>query len=141
MTRTLSPTPKLGSTLLNLDHLARKVCGRDEALLDERLRQRDDPALVVRHAVVVFGRQRLDVPAPLVDGYAARAHQHGERVHPALPLGVVVLPVLHPAGRQPAHVVMAALNHLPKSGASTASAASATSSARKIHTRIEVRYL
>ena len=39
------------------------------------------------------------------------AQQHAERVDAALPLGIVVLGALDPAGGQPAHVVMATLDH------------------------------
>src|SRR5229473_1651606 len=87
MTRTVSPGLKRGSaTPLDLRHLARQLLGRNDAALDERLGQRDDPALVVAQLVVGLGRQRLDLPAPLVDGDAL-------------------------AARQPAHVVMPSFDH------------------------------
>src|SRR6266850_4120118 len=112
MTRTVSPGPKRGSaTPLDLRHLARQLRGRNDAALDERLGQRDDPALVVAQLVVGLGRQRLDVPAPLVDGDALAAHQHGEGVRAPFPFGVVVLGPLDLAGRQPAHVVMPSFDH------------------------------
>src|SRR5947199_8261520 len=112
MTRTVSPGLKRGSgTPLDLRHLARQLLGRDDAALEERLGQRDDPALVVAQLVVGLGRQRLDVPAPLVDGDTLAAHQHGEGVHAPFPFGVVVLGALHLAGRQPAHVVMPSFDH------------------------------
>src|SRR5438034_6357870 len=79
MTRTASPGLKRGSaTPLDLRHLARQLLGRNDAALEERLGQRDDPALVVAQLVVGLRGQRLDVPAPLVDGDALAAHQHGE---------------------------------------------------------------
>src|SRR5438445_3701417 len=112
MTRTASPGLKRGSaTPLDLRHLARQLLGRNDAALEERLGQRDDPALVVAQLVVGLGRQRLDVPAPLVDGDPLAAHQHGEGVHAPFPFGVVVLGRLHLAGRQPAHVVMPSFDH------------------------------
>src|SRR5882762_7555818 len=112
MTRTVSPGLKWGSvTPLDLRHLARQLRGGNDAALDERLGQRDDPALVVAQLVVGLGRQRLNVPAPLVDGNALAAHQHGEGVHAPFPFGVVVLGRLHLAGRQPAHVVMPSFDH------------------------------
>src|SRR5204862_797090 len=112
MTRTVSPGLKRGSaTPLDLRHLARQRPGCNDAALEERLGQRDDPALVVAQLVVGLGRQRLDVPAPLVDGDAFAAHQHGEGVHAPFPFGVVVLGALHLAGRQPAHVVMPSFDH------------------------------
>src|SRR5258708_5839362 len=112
MTRTVSPGLKRGSaTPLDLRHLARQLLGRNDAALDERLGQRDDPALVVAHLVVGLGRQRLDVPAPLVHGDALGAHQHGEGVHAPFPFSVVVLGRLDLAGRQPAHVVMPSFDH------------------------------
>src|SRR2546421_580700 len=85
--------------------------GRNDAALDKRLGQRDDPALVVAQLVVSLGRERLDVPAPLVDGDALAAHQHGEGVRAPFPFGVVVLGRLDLAGRQPAHVVMPSFDH------------------------------
>src|SRR5438309_1830883 len=92
MTRTASPGLKRGSaTPLDLRHLARQLLGRNDAALEERLGQRDDPALVVAQLVVGLGRQRLDVPAPLVDGDPLAAHQHREGVHAPFPYGVVVL--------------------------------------------------
>src|ERR1700752_5352104 len=112
MTRTASPGLKRGSaTPLDLRHLARQLLGRNDAALDERLGQRDDPALVVGQLVVGRRRQRLDVPAPLVDAHALAAHQHGERVRAPFPFGVVVLGPLDLAGRQPAHVVMPSFDH------------------------------
>src|ERR1700704_6851874 len=112
MTRTVSPGLKRGSaTPPDLRHLARQLGGRNDAALDERLGQPDDPALVVAQLVVSLGRQRLDVPAPLVHGDALGEHQHGEGVHAPFPFGVVVLGRLYLAGRQPAHVVMPALDH------------------------------
>src|SRR5438046_4342444 len=112
MTRTVSPGLKRGSaTPLDLRHLARQLPGCNDAALQERLGQRDDPALVVAQLVVGLGRQRLDVPAPLVDGDTLAAHQHGEGVHAPFPFGVVVLGALHLAGRQPAHVVMPSFDH------------------------------
>src|SRR6267143_6697793 len=112
MTRTVSPGLKRGSaTPLDLCHLARELFGRNDAALEERLGQRDDPALVVAHLVVGLGRQHLDLPAPLVHGHALAAHQHGEGVDAPFPVGVVVLGRLDLAGRQPAHVVMPALDH------------------------------
>src|SRR5712691_2107124 len=112
MTRTVSPGLKRGSaTPPDLRHLARQLRGRNDAALDERLGQRDDPALVVAHLVVGLWRQRLDVPAPFVDGDALGEHQHGEGVHAPFPFGVVVLGRLHLAGRQPAHVVMPSFDH------------------------------
>src|SRR5437660_7404514 len=112
MTRTASPGLKRGSaTPLDLRHLARQLLGRNDAALDKRLGQRDDPALVVAQLVVSLGRERLDVPAPLVDGDALAAHQHGEGVRAPFPFGVVVLGRLDLAGRQPAHVVMPSFDH------------------------------
>src|SRR5467141_335437 len=112
MTRTVSPGPKRGSvTPLDLRHLARQLPGGNDAALDERLGQRDDPALVVAQLVVGRGGQRLDVPAPLVDGDALAAHQHGEGVRAPFPFGIVVLGPLDLAGRQPAHVVMPSFDH------------------------------
>src|SRR3989441_10368344 len=112
MTRTASPGLKRGSaTPLDLRHLARQLLGRNDAVLEERLGQRDDPALVVAQLVVGLGRQRLDVPAPLVDGDALAAHQHREGVHAPFPFGVVVLGRLDLAGRQPAHIVMPSFDH------------------------------
>src|SRR5882762_7233708 len=112
MTRTASPGLKRGSaTPLDLRHLARQLRGGNDAALEESLGQGDDPALVVAQLVVGLGRQRLDLPAPLVDGDALGEHQHGEGVHAPLPFGVVVLGRLDLAGRQPAHVVMPALDH------------------------------
>src|SRR3977135_751258 len=112
MTRTVSPGLKRGSaTPPDLRHLARQLRGRNDAALDEGLGQPDDPALVVTHLVVGLGRQRLDMPAPLVPGDALREHQHGEGVHAPFPFGVVVLGRLDLAGRQPAHVVMSSFDH------------------------------
>src|SRR2546425_4684613 len=112
MTRTVSPGLKRGSaTPLDLRHLVRQLLGRNDAALEERLGQRDDPALVVAQLVVGLWRQRLDVPAPFVDGDTLAAHQHGEGVHAPFPFGVVVLGRLHLAGRQPAHVVMPSFDH------------------------------
>src|SRR5712664_117849 len=112
MTLTFSPTLYLTSTtLLHIAHLAGKLGGGEDAALDQRLRQRHDPALVVAHPVVSFRRQHLDVLAPLVDRDALRAHQHRHGVHAALPFGVVVLGRLDLAGGQPAHVVMASFDH------------------------------
>src|SRR5258708_3299918 len=112
MTRTASPGLKRGSaTPLDLRHLARQLLGRDDAALDERLGQPDDPALVVAQLVVGLGRQRLDVPAPLVHGHALAEHQYGEGVDAPFPVGVVVLGPLDLAGRQPAHVVMPSFDH------------------------------
>src|SRR5260221_4904878 len=112
MTLTFSPVLNLGwTTPLHLDHLARELHGGDGAALQERLRERDDPALVVAHAVVVLGRQRLDMFAPLVDRDALRAHQHCQGIDPPLPVCVLMLATLHLARRQPAHVVMAARDH------------------------------
>src|SRR5438552_18723536 len=112
MTRTASPGLKRGSaTPLDLRHLARQLLASNDAALDKRLGQRDDPALVVAQLVVSLGRERLDVPAPLVDGDALAAHQHGEGVRAPFPFGVVVLGRLDLAGRQPAHVVMPSFDH------------------------------
>ena len=58
-----------------------------------------------------LGRQRLDVPAPLVHRDALAAHQHGEGVDAPLPVGVVVLGRLDLAGPLPAHVVMPSFDH------------------------------
>src|SRR5258708_27366421 len=112
MPRPGSPGLKRGSaTPLDLRHLARQLLGRNDAALDERLGQRDDPALVVAHLVVGLGRQRLDVPAPLVHGHALGAHQHGEGVHAPFPFSVVVLGPLYLAALQPSHVVMPSFDH------------------------------
>src|SRR5947207_10023996 len=112
MTRTVSPGLKRGSaTTLDLRHLARQLPGCNDAALEERLGQRDVTALAVAQLVVGLGRQRLDVPAPLVGGDTLAAHQHGEGVHAPFPFGVVVLGALHLAGRQPAHVVMPSFDH------------------------------
>src|ERR1700716_1457113 len=112
MTRTVSPGLKRGSaTPPDLRHLARQLGGRSVAALDEAVGQPDDPALVVAHLVVGLGRQRLDMPAPLVHGDALGEHQHGEGVHAPFPFGVVVLGRLDLAGRQTAHVVMSSFDH------------------------------
>src|SRR6266540_2158503 len=111
MTRTRSPTRKRDSTFINFAHLAGKLGSGDDAALDERLRKRNDPTLVVAHLVVSLRRQRLDVFAPLVDRDALAAHQHGQRVHPPFPCGAIMLGRLDLAGRQPAHVMVAPLDH------------------------------
>src|SRR5438552_15459171 len=117
MTRTASPGLKRGSaTPLDLRHLARQLLGRNDAALEERLGQRDDPALVVAQLVVGLRGQRLDVPAPLIDADALAAHQHGEGVRAPFPFGIVVLGPLDLAGRQPAHVVMPSFDHATHSG-------------------------
>src|SRR4051812_40503245 len=111
-TLTRSPGLKLaGTTPLQLEHLLRQLGAGDEPALQRGLHQRHDPALVIRHAVVRLRRQLLDVPAALVDGDAVLAHQPAHRVDAPLPLGVVVLGRLDLAGRQPAHVVVAPLDH------------------------------
>src|SRR3954470_2370210 len=122
-TRTRSPTLKhaatagysvanWGCTFLYLFHFAAELRGRDDAALDQRLRERADPFLVVREPVVRLRRQRLDVLAQLVHRDAPRAAQElHHRIHAPLPLGVVVLGRLDLAGRQPAHVVVAPLDH------------------------------
>src|SRR6266571_385132 len=111
MTCTRSPTRKRDSTFFNFAHLAGKLGGGDDAALDQRLRERNHPALVVAHLVVSLRRQHLDVLAPLVDRDALAAHQHGQRVHPPFPFGVIMLGRLDLAGGQPAHVVVAPLDH------------------------------
>src|SRR3954470_17531690 len=122
-TRTRSPTLKhaatagysvanWGCTFLYLFHFAAELRGRDDAALDQRLRERADPFLVVREPVVRLRRQRLDVLAQLVHRDAPRAAQElHHRIHAPLPLGIVVLGRLDLAGGQPAHVVVAALDH------------------------------
>src|SRR5213592_3955899 len=100
MTRTVSPGLKRGSgTPLDLRHLARQLLGRDDAALEERLGQRDDPALVVAQLVVGLGWQRLGVPAGLVDGEALAARPHREGLHSAIPFGESVRGQLNLASR------------------------------------------
>src|SRR5688572_27132073 len=84
----------------------------DDAPLDQALRERPDPALVVAHALVGLGGQRLDVLAVLIDRHAPRAapdapEEHAHRVDPALPVIIVVLGALELSGRLAAHVVVA----------------------------------
>src|SRR5262245_9326720 len=100
-------------TPAHLLHFSRQLGRRDHAPLEQRLRERQDPLLVVRGAVVGVRGQGLDVLAQLVDAHqallAGDAHaQHHEGVHPALPLLVVVLGALNFSRRGSAHVVMAA---------------------------------
>src|SRR2546430_16915438 len=107
MTRTVSPGLKRGSgTPLYLRHLARELLGRNDAALEERLGQRDDPALVVAQLVVGLRGQRLDVPAPLVDGDALAPQQHAAAARPPFPFGVVGLGRLTLAARQPAQAAL-----------------------------------
>src|SRR5512134_780884 len=97
-------------------HRAPQLVDRDDAALDQRLRDRVHPALVVAHAVVGLGAERLDVPAQLVDPQQLPVlvgKQHHQRVDALLPLVVGMLVALDRPGRCAAHVVMAPQNRAP----------------------------
>src|SRR5690242_14353161 len=127
---------------LHVCHLAPELVGRDDATLEEALRDRDQPLLVVRRRIVGLRRQRLDVTAPLVDRDAdAPAGELHQRVDAPVPFAVLVVVDADRAGGQAAHVVVAAFDHRPESVAKTATAITRTSRASKIHTTMEVRYL
>src|SRR3990170_1137949 len=100
-TRTRSPglncaLISLGGTLFDLLHLAAELVRGDDAALDHGLGNRGHPALVIAHAVVGLGAERLDVLAQFVHRHELVAaldagEQHHQRIDPALPFSVVVL--------------------------------------------------
>src|SRR6185312_1935199 len=59
-------------------HLSPQFLGRDDAALDQRLRECADPLLVIRELVVRLRRQCLDVLAMLVDRDAPLAEDAEE---------------------------------------------------------------
>src|SRR3546814_4732173 len=99
------------SDVCSSDLAAAELVDRDDALLEEVVGDRGNPALVVAHLVVGAGAELLDAAAQLVGGDEAALgirQQAQDGVDPLLPGRVVVLAGFHGAGRQAAHVVVAA---------------------------------
>src|SRR5712664_3154690 len=95
---------------LRLDHLAAEFVDAEDAALDQRLRNRVDPALVITHLVISILPQALDIAAELVDRHVPLlGEQHQEGVDAFLPERVVVLGGLYRSRGEPAHVVDAAI--------------------------------
>src|SRR5687768_6187554 len=84
-TFTRSPGLNLGWFI----HLPCELFGGDDAALDERLRERHGPALVVAHRIVGLRRQRLDRAAALVHRENfLHSQDDRQRIDAPLPVGI-----------------------------------------------------
>src|SRR3546814_17514328 len=98
------------SDVCSSDLAAAELVDRDDALLEEVVGDRGNPALVVAHLVVGAGAELLDAAAQLVGGDEAalgirQPAQAG--VDPLPPGSIVVLAEFPGPSRQAAHVVVA----------------------------------
>src|SRR3954471_6236354 len=105
-TRTASPGLKRAGSasaapIAHFFHHPAEVLDRDHAALEQALRHRVHPALVVAHLAVDLGAEVLDHSPALVDLDQLPVlvpEQHGERVAALLPVVALVLVAHDPAG-------------------------------------------